>query len=455
MAGDTIVALSTPPGCSAIAVIRISGPAAREILERLTPGASSWEPRTLHACILRGAAGEPLDESTAVLLRAPHSYTGEDSAEIFCHGSMVIVDRIVDEAVRLGARHAGPGEFTRRAFLAGKIDLSQAEAVADLVAAQTRLQAAVALEHLDGALSRRLEAVEHDLLGLLTLIEASIDFADEDIEIYTIDKVLGAAGDARERIAALLESEVAGGKLRAGIRIAIAGPRNAGKSSIYNALIGEERAIVSTVPGTTRDVLRERIHIGGFTFFLEDTAGLGATDCEIERKGIEKGSEAVRAADLVVFVVDAHTGWDRGAAEALEALAHRNHIIALNKSDLGIEEGMRDAVPTAGGGRIVETSAVSGEGLERLRAMIFRYTIEGEADGLGRERIAVNARQGSALRASEAALERLAGAAAEGAPAEILSIEIRDALGAIGEVTGRSVTERVLDEIFGRFCIGK
>jgi tRNA modification GTPase len=455
MVSDTIVALSTPPGGSAIAVIRISGPRSTEILERMSPGASSWEPRTLHACTLSGGAGEKIDESVAVLMRAPHSYTGEDSAEIYCHGSMVIADRIIREAVSLGARFAGPGEFTRRAFLSGRIDLSQAEAVADLVAAETDLQAMVALEHLGGALSRRLGAVEHDLLGLLTLIEASIDFSEEGIEVYTDEKVQGVTRGARETIAALLESQVAGGKLRAGIRVAIAGPRNAGKSSLYNALVGEERAIVSAVPGTTRDVLRERIHIGGFTFFLEDTAGLGATTCDIEKKGIAKGREAARTADLVIFVVDAHAGWEEVAAAEFAAIADGNYIIALNKRDLGLSAWNDGAAPAAQEERIVETSAVTGEGLDRLRELIFRYTTEGEAGGLGRERIAVNARQGTALRRAEAAIERLAEESAEGSPAEILSVELREALEAIGDVTGRSVASRVLDEIFSRFCVGK
>lgn len=455
MATDTIVALSSPPGGSAIAVIRISGPQSGRILGGMAPGAETWEPRTLHACTLRSGAGETIDEAAAILLRAPHSYTGEDSAEIFCHGSMVIADRIIAEAVRLGARLAGPGEFTRRAFISGRIDLSQAEAVADLIAAETKLQARVALEHLGGALSRRLDELEHDLLGLLTLVEASIDFSGEEIEVYTDAKVIGAARSGRERIASLLESEVAGGKLRAGIRVAITGPRNAGKSSIYNALIGEERAIVSAIPGTTRDVLRERIHIGGFTFFLEDTAGLGATTCEIEEKGMAKGREAARAADLVVFVVDAHAGWDGEARAELEAVAYCNHIIALNKIDLGAYAGAEAAAHTAGPGRIVETSAVTGAGLERLRELIFRHTAEGDAGGLGRERIAVNARQGVALRRALAALERLEEEARGGSPAEILSVELRECLDAIGEVTGRAVAERVLDEIFGRFCIGK
>ncbi|MDD3643763.1 MAG: tRNA uridine-5-carboxymethylaminomethyl(34) synthesis GTPase MnmE, partial [Candidatus Krumholzibacteria bacterium] len=221
MISDTIVALSTPPGGSAIAVVRISGPRSAEILCRMAPGAASWEPRTLHACALRGGAGETIDEAAAILLRAPHSYTGEDSAEIYCHGSMVIAERIICEAVRLGARPAEPGEFTRRAFLSGRIDLSQAEAVADLIAAETNLQAKVALEHLGGALSRRLGDVEHDLLGMLTLVEASIDFSGEGIETYTDGKAADVARAARSRIDALLESEVAGGKLRAGIRVAI------------------------------------------------------------------------------------------------------------------------------------------------------------------------------------------------------------------------------------------
>ncbi len=455
MHGDTIVALGTPPGSSGIAVIRISGPDAVGILDAMAPGAREWEPGTLHRRLLRGSGGTVLDDAVAAVFHAPNSYTGEDTVEISCHGSMQVVSAIIEESTRAGARPAGPGEFTRRAFLSGRLDLAQAEAVADLIGAETKLQAQVALEHLEGGLSRKIETVEEKLSGMLAQVEASIDFPEEDIETYSPDKLLSLSRGLRGEISALLESEVAGSRLRRGMRITITGPRNAGKSSLYNALLGEERAIVSPVPGTTRDVLRERIHIGGFTYYLEDTAGLAETACEIESEGMRKGREAAGAADLVLFVVDAQEGWNAGTSAELAAHEGGNRVVVVNKADLVPGGGKAAERSPAGVERTIAVSAMTGEGLAGLREKIFEFTANGEASGVMRERIALNIRQGIALRRAEEALERLAGELGEGSPAEILSLELREALDACGEVTGRAATEDILDTIFSKFCIGK
>lgn len=455
MYGDTIVALSTAPGSSGIAVIRISGPDSIRILDAMAPGAGEWEPRTIHNRLLRDSGGELLDDVAAAVFHGPNSYTGEDAAEISCHGSMQVVSAVIEESIRAGARLAEPGEFTRRAYLSGKLDLAQAEAVADLIASETRLQAQVALEHLEGGLSRKVRGIEERLREKLALVEASIDFPEEDIESYAPAELASVADEARREISELLESEVAGGKLRSGIRITITGPRNAGKSSLYNALLGEERAIVSPIPGTTRDVLRERIHIGGFTYYLEDTAGLAETLCEIESEGMRKGREAAGAADLVLFVVDAAEGWTDGALEELEAHEGRNRLLVVNKADLVPGGGEAAAGSPAGSSRTVVLSAVSGEGLGLLREKIFEFTANGEVSRVRRERIALNIRQGTALRRAEEALERLGRELGMSSPAEILSLEIREALDACGEVTGRSAAEDILEEIFSNLCIGK
>jgi tRNA modification GTPase len=455
MHGDTIVALGTPPGSSGIAVIRISGPEAAGILEEMAPGAREWEPRTLHNCPLYGKGREIIDDVVAAVFRGPNSYTGEDSAEISCHGSMQIVSSIVEEVVRRGARLAGPGEFTRRAYLSGKLDLAQAEAVADLIASETRLQAQIALEQLDGGLSRKVWAIEERLRTKLALVEASIDFPEEDIETYSAEGLASLSSVLLGEISMLLESEVAGAQLRRGIRVTITGPRNAGKSSLYNALLGEERAIVSPFPGTTRDVLRARIHIGGYTYYLEDTAGLAETVCEIESEGMRRGREAAGAADLVLFVVDAEEGWTDGALEELEAHEGRNRLVVVNKADLVPGGGAAAEGSPTGGERTVVASAVRGEGLGSLREKIFEFTANGAISSLSGERIAVNIRQGIALRRAAEALERLIMELGENSPAEILSLELRDALDACGEVTGRSAGKDILDEIFSKFCIGK
>ena len=455
MQGDTIVALSTPPGSSGIAVIRISGPDSIGILEAMAPGVRAWDPRTLHNRILRNGDGEMLDDVIAAVFHGPNSYTGEDAVEISCHGSMQVVSAIIEESIRAGARLAEPGEFTRRAYLSGKLDLAQAEAVADLIASETRLQARVALEHLEGGLSKKIAAIETRLRTQLAMVEVSIDFPEEDIETYASAELAAVSDEAMREISELLESEVAGGKLRHGIRITITGPRNAGKSSLYNALLGEERAIVSPIPGTTRDVLRERIHIGGFTYYLEDTAGLAETGCEIESEGMRKGREAAGAADLVLFVVDAGEGWTGGALEELEAHEGRNRLVVANKADLVPGGGETAAGSPTGGSRTVAVSAVTGEGLGRLREKIFEFTTNGEVSSVSRERIALNIRQGVALRRAEEALERLGKELGMNSPVEILSLEIREALDACGEVTGRSAAEDILCEIFSMFCIGK
>ena len=455
MSGETVVALSTPPGESGIAVVRLSGPEALAILGRMVPDAGTWAPHTSHYRPLRGAKGEVIDEALVQVMRAPDSYTGEDVVEISCHGSMQVVSEVIEELVGMGAIAAGPGEFTRRAFLNGKIDLAQAEAICDLISSETKLQRRVALEHLEGGLSRKVRAIEEALLEQLALVEASIDFTEEGITTYDVSELRRIAGELRGRIGELIDSEVAGGKLRRGIRVTIMGPRNAGKSSIYNALLGEERAIVSPVPGTTRDILRERIHIEGFTYHLEDTAGIADTECDIETRGITIGRRAAREADLVMFIIDGSAEW-RGEIEGELATVDRaKTLFVLNKIDLGLAISRQEAAEQIGSPSVAAVSAETGEGLDSLRRWIFDRTVQQWSAEIGRERIAVNARQGAALREADEALARLVGALDDDGPAEILSVEIRAAADACGTVTGRTITESLLDEIFRRFCIGK
>ncbi|MCU0638280.1 MAG: tRNA uridine-5-carboxymethylaminomethyl(34) synthesis GTPase MnmE [Candidatus Krumholzibacteria bacterium] len=492
MNGDTVVALSTPPGESGIAVIRISGPEAAPIMRAMATAAGRWESHTIHRAILRNIEREPMDDALAVIMKAPDSYTGEDVAEIYCHGSMQVVSAIIEDALARGAVPAGPGEFTKRAYLNGRLDLVQAEAVADLISSETRLQSIVALEHLEGALSERIAGIEKILMEQLALVEVSIDFSEEKIETWDGAGLGAIVAGAKRSLAGLLESEVAGKKLRRGIRITILGPRNAGKSSLYNALIGEERAIVSPVPGTTRDLLRERIHMGGFTYYLEDTAGIAETGCEIEARGISMGRRAAEDADLVLFVIDGSVEIDEGTARELALAGGRESITVLNKADLvpGPHRvaGEKDSSPEAAGHkaagskvpaseaprkapgdnfpaaeagagidptRIVSVSALTGEGLEELKRMIFERTVGREVSRIGGERIALNARQAAALREAMEALGRVEKELSGEKGAEIISLELREAIDACGRVTGRSTAADLLDTIFSRFCIGK
>lgn len=455
MENETIVALSTPPGESGVAVVRISGGSAVDIIEAMASGAHLAPSRSLSLVTLNDGTGEPIDDALVAIMRAPASYTGEDMVEISCHGSMQVVSDLIDEIARLGARLATPGEFTRRAFLNGKLDLTQAEAVVDLISAETKLQRKIALEQLGGALSRKVRALEEVLLDKLALIEASIDFSEEDLPVHSPQATLEAAAKARAAIAALLESEIVGGRLRQGIRVTILGGRNVGKSSLYNALLGEERAIVSPIAGTTRDILRERIHIGGFPCRIEDTAGIAETRCEIEAKGIEIARTAAIGADLVLFVVDGSGEIAIETRDEILRIDPEKLLCVLNKSDLGLRYPPDEARERLGAREAVAVSALKREGLENLRAWIFEKTIKGSARDLDRERIAVNARQAAALREADEALERLVTAIEEGAHAEILSVETRCSLDALGAITGRSMSEALLETIFTKFCIGK
>lgn len=455
MNGETIVALGTPPGNSGIAVVRVSGAGAMGILEALSPGAGSREAHRLFVAVLRDSAGEPIDEALTAIMRAPASYTGEDMLEISCHGSMRVVGDLVEEIVRLGARVATAGEFTKRAFLNGKMDLSQAEAVADLIASETKLQRRIAFEQLEGALSRKVRELEDLLLGELALIEVSIDFSEDDTPVYSSERTKAAAAAIRGSIARLLESELAGGKLRRGVRVTIVGRRNVGKSSLYNALLGEERAIVSPIPGTTRDILRESIHIGGFTCRLEDTAGIAETLCEIEAKGIEIGRAAALGADVVLLVMDGSGEIDSRAADDAGRIDEHRLVCVLNKMDLGLKKTPDEMRDLLGARAVIAVSALTGEGLDELRSWIYDKAMRNEAGELERERIAVNARQAAALQEADQALKRLEGLIEDGAPAEVLSVEIRCAADALGAITGRSVSDGLLETIFNKFCIGK
>lgn len=455
MGEKTIVALSTPPGESAIAVVRISGEDSAGILESMAPGSSSWKPHALNRALLKDRRGEPIDEVLAVLMKGPDSYTGEDVVEISCHGSPHLVTAIIEEAIHNGAEVAEPGEFTKRAFLNGKIDLAQAEAVADLISSETRLQSRVALEHLMGGLSERIGGLEGKLLEMLSIVEVSIDFSEEDIEAFSPDGLIRASGELRRGIISLIESHIPGRKLRQGIKVTLTGPRNAGKSSIYNTLLGEERAIVSHIPGTTRDILRERIHIKGFTYFLEDTAGIAETGCELEAMGISVGREAVEAADLVIFVLDGSGELKDPDLDLARMIRERKRLVVVNKKDLGLKNDRDKVARLLDTESVIEVSAITGEGLDSLKEWIYDSTVSSGITRVAKERIAINARQRGALEKALASLERMEREVSQGQPPEIIAVELRAAAAACAEITGRSVEADILDNIFSNFCIGK
>ncbi len=436
---DTIAALATPPGEGAIAMVRISGPDALSIVERVFRGAAP-QPRV--ATFGRIVAGEEIvDEVVLTVFPAPASYTGEHVAEIACHGGILVSARVLRTVLEAGARAAGPGEFTQRAFVNGKMDLTQAEAVMDLIRAQTPLAARAASEQLRGRIGAEILAIREALLDIVAHIEAYIDFPDEDIDPDTGSAMRARMISALGRIEALLSTADEGRILREGVQLAICGRPNAGKSSLLNRLLGYERAIVSATPGTTRDTIEEVLNLHGIPFRVIDTAGLRETPDAVEREGMRRAREAVDTADVVVRVIDA------GDAEAqADPSASEEELVAINKCDL-VENPAR----APGSLRI---SCLTGAGVSELIDAIVakvRATSSTSHDSLA----AINARHQACLQkakvALQAAIERFD---ASEAP-EFLAIDLRAALDAAGEVVGVVDTDDILGRIFGSFCIGK
>lgn len=441
---DTIAAISTPFGEGAIAVLRLSGPRAVELADaifRAKIRAAELMPRVQqYGAIFDG--GEKLDDVLLTVFRAPASYTGEDVVEIAGHGGVLVSRRILELVLRRGARAALPGEFTQRAYLAGKMDLTQAEAVMDLITAQTDLALRAATEQLEGRLGARIRELRERFLELLAHVEAFIDFPDEDIDPDTGEALLAKLDAARVEIDALLATADRGKVLREGVRTVIYGAPNVGKSSLLNLLLGHERAIVSARPGTTRDVIEEVINLRGIPLRLIDTAGVRESDDEIEQAGMERTRQQVERADLVLRVVE-------GIADCGLRIADlgNRELLVLNKTDLGEHESWR-------GVEAVRISCLTGEGTDALAAAIVaRVTGGGTAQ---RDwSVAINARHQACLEGAQrfaaAAREALTG----GLSPEFVAEEVRAALDAVGEVVGKADSEDVLGKIFSTFCIGK
>ncbi|MDD5657144.1 MAG: tRNA uridine-5-carboxymethylaminomethyl(34) synthesis GTPase MnmE [Elusimicrobia bacterium] len=438
MTADTIAAIATPPGSGALAVVRLSGPLARDVAARLLGrGPEALPPRRALTARVRDEAG-PLDRVVCVFYPAGSSPTGEDCAELTCHGSLYIQRRLLGAACAAGARPARPGEFTQRGFLNGRLDLAQAEAVCDLIGAQTALAHRAALEQLEGTLSRELAGLRRPLVKLLARVEAGLDHPDEDIPEAPASVLPPLAAQARR----LAESFSAGRLLREGARICLAGRPNAGKSTLFNALLGRDRAIVCPEPGTTRDAIAEPWDLGGLPAVLIDTAGLGheggAADAESQRRALR----ALESCDLVLRVIDSSRGPEDLAPELARAIASRRVLTVLNKADLA--PGAR---PAPG----LRVSALTGRGLPELKAaLIGMLAPETERDSAA---AVTSRRHHLALARCAAALE--SARRGFGLGPELAARDLRDALEALDEITGPAAPGEVLDEIFSKFCVGK
>ena len=456
---DTIAAVATPPGRGGIGIVRLSGPEAWEIATRLVRLRRPLEAgRPVLAGVLDPAdpGAAAIDEAVVTAFAAPHSYTGEDVVEIAAHGSPVVLETLLRGALSFGARLAGPGEFTQRAFLNGRIDLTQAEAVQDLIAAQTLEQVRMAAQQLGGALSQRVAPVKEELVTLIALLEAGMDFAAgelDDVDVVSPQQIRTVLTNVRAALERLERSYARGHRLREGASLALVGRPNVGKSSLFNRLLQRERAIVTPLPGTTRDTVEEAMAVGGIPLRLIDTAGLRLAGeppvDEAEALGIARSREALADADLVVVVLDATTAVSEEETALLRSLDGRPHVVVGNKSDL------LESTPPRGKdepGSLL-TSALTGEGLEGLRAAILRLLhAEGDAATGG---VLNSLRQQQAV---ATALESLAAAetANEGRiPHEFLLADLHGALRALDSLTGQTTSDDILNRIFSTFCIGK
>ncbi len=459
---QTIAALSTPPGESGMALIRVSGTKALEILSEIFrlksrgETASEWKHRRLYHGVIVNAKGEAIDEVMCAVMRAPETYTGEDTVELNCHGGTLIVDSILDTLFTVGAVPAAPGEFTKRAFLNGKLDLIQAEAVCDLIHAKSELQRQVAHEQLLGGLSKRIQGLAEEILELLGVVEANIDFIEEDIDLFDKPSAIERVKKQRVLIAELLKSAPLVRPFREGYSVVIAGPVNSGKSTLFNRLVGEPRAIVTKVPGTTRDVLREPVVLDGAVFILQDTAGLrGGVSDIVEKIGLGRAEKAAGAADLILFVLDRTVPLTEEVNERVHALDPARTIIVLNKADLS-EQNISDNIRHIFGKyHFSEISALNGSGIETLERLLVDVAGREQLNWVAREKIVLNSRLVSLLETADRQAVSLGESLVEGAPLEILAVEIRDLLGSYEEATGKKYTEHLLDDIFSRFCIGK
>jgi tRNA modification GTPase len=452
---DTIAAISTPQGEGGIGIVRISGREAEAIglrLFRFCKG-NVFNSHFLHY----GSVVDPdsqvvIDEAMAVLMRAPYSYTREDVLELHCHGGMLVVERILGSVLACGARLADPGEFTRRAFINGRIDLVQAEAVMDVITAKTEASLALAERQREGALSVRIEAIRQLLTRSLAFIEAAIDFPEDDIGETDTAVLLAGVTDARDELDRLLAGFDEGRILRDGISVLIVGKPNSGKSSLLNCLLRDNRAIVTHIPGTTRDIIEETVNLGGLAVRLLDTAGIRHTDDVVEREGISRALDKIPLADLVLFVLDASRCLDEEDRIIIDAVAGKKIIAVLNKSDLPMTIELPPEVASVPQALI---SAVVGSGIDELRELI-RTTFLHGATLDSREFVAISrARHRDALVSAYSSIQRFLCGLESGRELETLAIDLRDALLAVGQVTGETSTDDVLDVIFSSFCIGK
>jgi len=459
---DTIAAISTPIGEGGVGIVRLSGKDSIEIVEKIfcSPKnrslTNSKSHRVIYGYIKDPTNGKEIDEVLVVIMRSPYSYTKEDVAEINCHGGMITLRKTLELVLKQGARLAEPGEFTKRAFINGRIDLSQAEAVLDLVRSKTDESRRIAIEQLEGGLSERITALRDKLTELCVNVEANIDFPEDEIEISSTQAMLKSLEEIDKELQILLKTYDEARFFREGLLTAIVGRPNVGKSSLLNAILKKDRAIVTELPGTTRDVIEEYLNIKGLPLRIMDTAGIREVQDIAEKEGVKRSLQSIQNADLVIAIFDSSEPLKDEDFEFIEKLNNKNTIVALNKCDLPAAFGKDTIVSclASNATHILNISANRGDGLEDLKDRIFESCLKDwkeEREGV----VVTNLRHKIAIQNAKTSLDRAVFALIQNQPLEILALELRDSLDRLGEVVGVVTTEDILNKIFNNFCIGK
>ncbi|GAA6619949.1 tRNA uridine-5-carboxymethylaminomethyl(34) synthesis GTPase MnmE [Scytonema sp. NUACC26] len=451
----TIAAIATAiiPQQGSVGIVRVSGTEAIHIAKTLfrAPGRQAWEShRILYGYIRHPQTRQVVDEALLLIMKAPRSYTRDDVVEFHCHGGIMAVQQVLQLCLENGARLAQPGEFTLRAFLNGRLDLTQAESIADLVGARSPQAAQAALAGLQGKLAQPIRQLRASCLDILAEIEARIDF-EEDLPPLDETQIISDIERVSTEIANILVTADKGELLRTGLKVAIVGRPNVGKSSLLNAWSRSDRAIVTDLPGTTRDVVESQLVVGGIPVQVLDTAGIRETEDRVEKIGVERSQRAASEADLVLLTVDASTGWTAGDGEIYEQVQHRSLILVINKIDLASPEEVQYPKSIS---HVVKTAVAQKQGLDALEAAILEKVKVDKVRASDLD-LAINQRQAAALVKAKMSLEQVRETIAQQLPLDFWTIDLRGAIQALGEITGEEVTESVLDKIFSKFCIGK
>ncbi len=452
MEHDLIAAIATAPGQAGIAAIRISGDGALSALKKIFKHKGEYESHKLYYSKVVNA-DKVIDYAMAAFMKAPHTYTGDDTAEIFCHGGYAVSQAVLEAALNAGCRMAEAGEFTKRAFLNGRMDLSQAEAVSDLISANASLAAQTALTALSGRIKGDVEKMRETLLDFLAKIEVCIDYPEDDVEQQTSEMISPEISEMIIKLDNLLKTSHRGRIYKEGLLVAIAGRPNVGKSSLLNAIMGENRAIVTTTPGTTRDTLEADVEINGLEVKLVDTAGIRESRDEIERMGIERAESTIDRADIILFVLDSLEGVTVEDLKIYNGIKKRPHILVINKIDTGKAVTEKIIEETFDGSDYIYISALNHTNIVMLEDKIFDFV---GVNKIGRnETVLSNVRHVEAVKKAKKHLEEASEALKSNVPIDLASIDIKDAWHALGEVTGDTIDEQIVERIFEKFCVGK